>query len=262
MMTRLRDMEKLLEDKGVQIRPWQWTPPYGLTTPFDQDTDPGKDQWTQFFSLWVKDSNRQSQKASNNYPAGQQSISAFQNIDPRKIDARLGTNTENAPLSSINGTQLSILGTTIDITSFSAPDVDGPPMGLPSNTPLYNKSLQSFINSVSKVNPPLDVHLPAREEAFSYSEWFFVMLGPFMPVLHKPSFLRLVMFSHLFFFILQPLRASPSSNMNGRCSYRGYMTTKRTSPRRQSLLLCTWSSQSCTTNSVYETAKIRTEKPS
>ncbi|KAJ0122004.1 hypothetical protein J7T55_002515 [Diaporthe amygdali] len=192
MMTRLRDMEKLLEDKGVQIRPWQWTPPYGLTTPFDQDTDPGKDQWTQFFSLWVKDSNRQSQKASNNYSAGQQSISAFQNIDPRKIDARLGTNTENAPLSSINGTQLSILGTTIDITSFNAPDVDGPPMGLPSNTPLYNKSLQSFINSVSKVNPPLDVHLPAREEAFSYSEWFFVMLGPFMPVLHKPSFLRLL----------------------------------------------------------------------
>ncbi|KAH8743945.1 hypothetical protein F5883DRAFT_591251 [Diaporthe sp. PMI_573] len=32
MMTRLRDLEKLLESKGIQVRPWQWTPPYGLKT--------------------------------------------------------------------------------------------------------------------------------------------------------------------------------------------------------------------------------------
>ncbi|KAI3396539.1 hypothetical protein diail_12063 [Diaporthe ilicicola] len=191
MMTRLRDMEKLLEDKGVQIRPWQWTAPYGLTNSFDPDSDPSNDQWTQFFSLWVRDSSRQFQTPPNGYSAGQQSSSP-QSADPRAVDTRLGAIGENAPLCGINGTQLSILGTTIDITSFNAPDVDGLPAGMPNSTPLYNKSLQSFINSVSKVNPPLDVPLPAREEAFSYSEWFFVMLGPFIPVLHKPTYLRLL----------------------------------------------------------------------
>lgn len=193
MMTRVRDLERLLEDKGVQIRPWQWTPPYGVNTPFDADNDPSKDQWTQFFSLWVKDSNRASERQLNGYPTSLQA-SSLQAADPRTTDARLGVAADYTPLSSINGTQLSILGTTIDITSFSAPDVDGQPPGLPNSAPLYNKSLQSFINSVSKVNPALDAHLPARDEAFSYSEWFFVMLGPFMPVLHKPTYLRLVMF--------------------------------------------------------------------
>ncbi|KKY30798.1 putative transcription factor [Diaporthe ampelina] len=191
MMNRLRDMEKLLEDKGVQVRPWQWTPPYGLSAPLATDNDPSKDQWTQFFSLWVKDSNRPSECSWNGYPSALQA-SSLQAADPKTADARLGVAAESTPLSSINGTQLSILGTTIDITSFSAPDVDGPPPGVPNNTPLYNKSLRSFINSVSKVNPPLQAHLPARDEAFSYSEWFFVMLGPFMPVLHKPTYLRLL----------------------------------------------------------------------
>lgn len=97
-----------------------------------------------------------------------------------------------SPLSSINGTQLSILGTTIDITSFEAPDMDGPPAGTPLYAPLYNKSLQSFFNSLAKVNPPVDVPLPPREEAFSYSEWFFVLVGAFVPVLHKPTYMKLV----------------------------------------------------------------------
>ncbi|KAH8743872.1 hypothetical protein F5883DRAFT_609952 [Diaporthe sp. PMI_573] len=191
MMTRLRDMEKLLEDKGIQVRPWQWTPPYGSSTPLDPDNDPSKDQWTQFFSLWVKDASRQPERSLNGYSTTQQA-SSLRTADPRTADARLGGMAQGAPLCSINGTQLSILGTTIDITSFNAPDVDGPPPGVPNSTPLYNKSLQSFVNSVSKVNPPVEAHLPSREEAFSYSEWFFVMLGPFMPVLHKPTYLRLL----------------------------------------------------------------------
>lgn len=210
-MTRLRDMERLLEDKGVQIRPWQWTPPYGLASPFDADSDPAKDQWTQYSSLWVKESNRPSERPLDGYPSSLQA-SSLQASDPRTTDARLGVAADSAPLSSIHGTQLSILGTTIDITAFSAPDVDGHPPGVPNNTPLYNKSLQSFVNSISKVNPPLEAHLPARDEAFSYSEWFFVMLGPFMPVLHKPTFLRLVKF--LCLFLMLCLNARFPSNLN------------------------------------------------
>lgn len=103
-----------------------------------------------------------------------------------------GESHEAAPFGNITGTQLSILGTTIDLTLFDAPDMDGPPPGAPLATPLYNKSLQSFYNSVAKVNPPMDAPLPSREDAFNYSEWFFVMVGGFMPVLHKPSHFKLV----------------------------------------------------------------------
>jgi hypothetical protein len=204
MMTRLRDMEKLLEDKGIQVRPWHWTPPYGLNTQLDPEGDTSKDQWTQFFSLWVKDTSHQKPErpSLNSYTTTQQASSLHASADPRTTDTRLGDGlNQGAPLCSINGTQLYILGTTIDITSFNALDVDGQPPGIPNSSPLYNKSLQSFINSVSKVNPPVEAHLPSREEAFSYSEWFFVMLGPFLPVLHKPTYFRLVMSPPPFFFL-------------------------------------------------------------
>jgi hypothetical protein len=106
MMTRLRDMEKLLEDKGIQVWPWQWTPPYGSSTPLYPDNDPSKDQWTQFFSLWVKDASRQAEKSSKDGCTTQQA-SSFETADPRTADARLGGIANGAPLSSINGTQQS-----------------------------------------------------------------------------------------------------------------------------------------------------------
>ncbi|KAH8747305.1 hypothetical protein F5883DRAFT_350357, partial [Diaporthe sp. PMI_573] len=152
MMTRLRDMEKLLEDKGVQVRPQQWTSPYGFSTPLDPENDPSKDQWTQFFSLWVKDASRQAEKSLKE-SSSTQHASSLETADQRTADARLGSMATGAPLCSINGTQQSILGTTIDITSFKSPDVDCPLPGVPNNTLLYGKSLQSFVK-VSKVNPP------------------------------------------------------------------------------------------------------------
>ncbi|KAH8754770.1 hypothetical protein F5883DRAFT_526626 [Diaporthe sp. PMI_573] len=128
-MTRLCDLEKLLEYKGVQVRLQQWTPPYGLSTPLDPDNDPRKDQWTKFFSLWVKDASYQAEKSLKEYSTTQQA-SSLETADPSIADARLGG------------------------TSLNAPDVDGPLPGVPNNTPLYDKSLQSFVNSVSKVNQP------------------------------------------------------------------------------------------------------------
>ncbi|KAH8748877.1 hypothetical protein F5883DRAFT_720950 [Diaporthe sp. PMI_573] len=153
MMTRLRDMEKLLEDKGIQVWPWQWTPPYGSSTPLDPYNDPGKDQWTQFFSLWVKDASRQAEKSSKDGCTTQQA-SSFETADPRTADARLRGIANGAPLPSINGTQQSILCTTTDITSSKPPDVDYRLPGVPDNTRrLYGKSLQSWVKE-PEVNPP------------------------------------------------------------------------------------------------------------
>ncbi|KUI57360.1 Activator of stress genes 1 [Cytospora mali] len=190
MLTRLHDMEKLLEDKGIQIRPWQWSSAYGSATTFDSDNDPSRDQWSQFGSLWIKEIRQQHQKLPSGYSV--EHPSPLSTMDARTVDARLGVAADNAPLNSINGTSLSILGTTIDVTSFDAPDMDGPPSGTPSNTPLYNKSIQSFYNSVARSQPPIEAPLPSREDAFTYSEWFFIMAGPFVPVLHKPTYFKLL----------------------------------------------------------------------
>lgn len=193
-------MERLLEHKGIQIRPWQWSPAYGsAAVSFDSENDPNMDQWSQFGSMWIRDVCQQGQEPSNGHPAGHPS--PYPMLDARTVDVRLGVAADSAPLSSIHGTQLTILGTTIDVTSFDAPDMDGPPSGTPNNTPLYNKSIQAFYNSTTKAQPPIEAPLPTREEAFSYSEWFFIMAGTFVPVLHKPTYLRLVRAYPLFFLI-------------------------------------------------------------
>lgn len=199
LLSHIRDLEKLFEDRGVQVRPWQAVSAYEQgTSSLDAEGDagPAKDQWTQYGSLCFKEFNAASQQSRPGSSAmlGQQQSPATLPPPPatRPIGSHLGVLQDSSPLSCINGTQLSILGTTIDITSFDAPDMDGPPAGTSKAAPLYNKSLQSFYNSAAKINPPVDAPLPSRDEAFSYSEWFFVMVGAFVPVLHKPTHLKMV----------------------------------------------------------------------
>lgn len=188
LLGHIRDLEKLLEGKGVQTRPWQSTTTYDPGTTFDSESYGGgsKDAWTQFGSLWIRDFNPEQSRPMSTAPSGQHSppYMPATGASGRSGSAHLG--------SSMNGTQLSVLGTTIDVTLFDVPDMDGLPPGTPMSTPIYNKSLQAFYNSLGKVNPPIDAPFPSREEAFSYSEWYFVMVGAFVPLLHKPTYLKLV----------------------------------------------------------------------
>lgn len=205
LTTHIQDLEKLLEQKGVQVRQWQPPSAFGNGHQFDLEHDgTSKEAWTQFRSLWIKDRSAQPGGYSGGEAAGQQSGRAspalLPSTVPRPLGAHIGVLKDNAPLSTINGTKMSILGSTIDITSFEAPDMDGPPAGTSSSTPIYNKSLQSFYNSIAKVNPQIDVPLPSREDAFSYSEWYFCMVGSFVPVLHKPTYFTLVSTVILSFF--------------------------------------------------------------
>lgn len=195
MLVHIRELEKLLESNGVEVRPWQF-PGYTTTYPpgvtFDAMGNPvqdpsSKDHWQQAGLVWVKN---QPQKPPSNNGA----YTPWSLLATRPRDSYLGvSSSDSAPLSSIKGTMLSILGTTIDITSFDAPDMDEPPPGTPIGSPLYNKSVMAFLQSCLNVNPPLgDVELPSRKDAFIYAEWYFLMISPFLPVLHKPSFLQLV----------------------------------------------------------------------
>lgn len=197
LTTHIQDLEQLLEQKGIQVRKWQQssTGESESQYTFDNDAKP-KDEWSQFRSLWIKECSPQIGGDASSEPLGhstaQSLFAPLHGTESRQTPGHLGVFKDNSPLSSINGTQLSILGTTIDITSFDAPDMDGPRLGISNSAPIYNKSLQSFYNSVAKVNPPIAAPMPSREEAFSYSEWFFCMVGAFVPVLHKPTYFTLV----------------------------------------------------------------------
>ncbi|KAJ2979031.1 hypothetical protein NUW58_g7309 [Xylaria curta] len=112
-------------------------------------------------------------------------------VSSRPADAHLGVGIDQAPLSSIKGTSLSILGSTIDIGSLDVPDMDEPPPSAQGSS-IYNKSVQALLQSIMNLNQPLDIKLPPRQDAFTYAEWYFVMIHPFHPVLHKPSFMALL----------------------------------------------------------------------
>jgi hypothetical protein len=205
MMNHIRDLEKLLESKGIEVKPFVDSTDEGPESPpKDASPNPANEGFTQVGSLWIKESSPavgggsiatvQNGSSSNasvgksfyypNFPRSQ--------LQSRPDDTRLGVGWDSRPLSSINGTRLTIMGATIDTASFDAPDVDEPPPASNGAGPLYNKSVQAFLQSAMGVNPPVHADLPARNDAFTYAEWYFLVMSSYIPVLHKPSFMKLV----------------------------------------------------------------------
>ncbi|OTB19356.1 hypothetical protein K445DRAFT_53319 [Daldinia sp. EC12] len=192
MLNHIRELEKLLYQNGVEIKPSRTFSETNNSTDGDVDNmsgqmqdSMGKTQWNQpGSSAWMKDRNRLS-----NIPYASTLRSA---VEPRPTDAHIGVGADQAPLSSIKGTTLSILGSTIDIGSFDAPDMDEPSPDAPAHAPVYNKSAQAMLQSVTNINPRLQVDYPPRDDAFTYAEWYFLMIYPFHPVLHKPTFMTLL----------------------------------------------------------------------
>lgn len=200
MLAHIGDLEKMLRDTGVQVKPWQgaaWAqyPPDVTVDDMGHAVHDAssKDDWSQVGSLWVKNAASKPPPPhpylhpphlAPNFPRSQ--------WQSRPEQSHLGVGPDNAPLSSIRGTKLSLLGTTIDTTSFDAPDMDEPVHDAQVSAPLYNKSVQAFLQSCMGVNPPIHVDFPPRHEAFTYAEWYFMAIGVFLPVLHKPSFMQLV----------------------------------------------------------------------
>ena len=107
-------------------------------------------------------------------------------------DTFLGVSTGNSNLSSIKGTVLSIFGMEIDIADFKSIDTDEPHK-TNFHSRLYNKSYQSFIQTALNINERIEKpDLPNRRDGLSYAEWYFRTLNPFTPLLHKPTFIKLV----------------------------------------------------------------------
>ncbi|KAI0377533.1 fungal-specific transcription factor domain-containing protein [Hypomontagnella monticulosa] len=197
MLGHIRDLEKLLHQNGVDVKPWPSSssvddsiPDRGMDSMSNQmQSLVGKSQWAQpqpqlGSSAWSKDQYRP--------PRIPYANTLRSTIEPRPTDAHIGVGADQAPLSSVKGTTLSILGSTIDIGSFVTPDMDEPSPDAPDHSPVYNKSVQAMLQSVTNINPPPHVDYPPRDDAFTYAQWYFLMIYPFHPVLHKPTFMSLL----------------------------------------------------------------------
>ena len=103
----------------------------------------------------------------------------------------LGVSTGDSLLSSIRGTSMNVLGIEIDIADYTSPDLDEPD---PSRgQPVYNKSYRAFIQTAFGASPKLSkVELPPRKQGMEQAEIFFKGIHPFLPILHRPTFMKTV----------------------------------------------------------------------
>ncbi|TQV94056.1 C6 transcription factor FacB [Cordyceps javanica] len=186
MVSHIRQLEKLLLENGIQVRPWQ-------EEKSNQDADaetakpsPSREspvsEWAQVGSLWVKNCAKKS-SYSPRFPRSK--------LESRSESKGTVAGRTIAPLNSMRGTKLTFLGTTIDTSSFPIADVDEPEDPT-DTTPIYNKSSHAFLQTTAGVNPLVPVDLPSRQEAFMYADWYFMTMAAFLPVLHQPTFMALL----------------------------------------------------------------------
>lgn len=182
MVSHIRQLEKLLLENGVQVRPWEEEKDADAETSEPPSTESPEAGWTQVGSLWVKDYTKKP-AYSLRFPRSK--------LESRSDSKGTVAGRSVAPLNSMRGTKLTFLGTTIDTSSFKISDVDEPEDPT-DTTPLYNKSSHAFLQTTAGVNPPVQVELPSRQEAFTYADWYFMTMGAFIPVVHQPTFMALL----------------------------------------------------------------------
>ena len=108
----------------------------------------------------------------------------------------LGVSTGNSFLSSIRGTSMNVLGMEIDLADYMSADLDEPdPTPAGARPPVYNKSYRAFVQTAFGTSPKLSkVELPPRSEGMNYAYVYFRVINPYLPVIHKPSFMTTVGF--------------------------------------------------------------------
>ena len=106
----------------------------------------------------------------------------------------LGVSTGNSLLSSIRGTSMNVLGMEIDLADYMSADIDEPdPSPAGTRPPVYNKSYRASLQTAFGTSPKLSkVELPPRSEGITYAHVYFRVTNPYLPVVHKPSFMATV----------------------------------------------------------------------
>ena len=183
MLEHIRDMEKLLAQKGIEVRPYSKASDDSGAA--DNEPPPENQGWIKSGTLWIRGD--ASEMAKTRFK--------LRNDLHTRPGAKLAVGEDNDSVSSMRGSVLTIMGATIHTNDIAGPDFDEPPPNTGLNgpkQPLYNKSLRAFHRTCLAKQPPPDVELPDRNLAFQYVEWYFLAVGRFVMVLHKPTVLRIV----------------------------------------------------------------------
>ncbi|KAJ2899207.1 hypothetical protein MKZ38_003350 [Zalerion maritima] len=95
--------------------------------------------------------------------------------------------------SALMGTHLAVLGFAFNLADDSDPDVAEPDT-VPDRSapPVYNKSVRSLLRSIYHRHEIPELELPSYETSSSYSQWYFLVIHPFLPLIHKPSYTEML----------------------------------------------------------------------
>jgi hypothetical protein len=195
MAARIQELENLLIQNGIDIKPSN--PYHGSSMqPYNNYNVQSQNGHSQMWS-GAGPSNSYVSTTSGTSPSTiQQETNMFRALPNFRSgctgDNYLGVSAGTSSLSSIKGTALAILGMEIDVADFPSNDMDEPDPAV-FHPALYNKSYQAFLQSALGVNPrPEKVDLPAREEGLTYFQWYFRVINPYCPILHKGITMDLV----------------------------------------------------------------------
>lgn len=99
-------------------------------------------------------------------------------------DNYLGVASENNWLSPIEGTSLALFGTKIDLAEFTPQE---------PNPEASATSYQTFLtHAFGGLQPAQRPDLPNFEQCKIFAEWYFRSIQQFIPLLHKPDFMQLL----------------------------------------------------------------------
>ena len=187
MQHRIHELEQRLLQSGGDIKPsHDYTDAAGSSYDYSQTSVGQASSWNPSSSFGIANAAAAQQQETNML----RSLPAFRSGIPG--DNFLGVSPGNSNLSAIKGTALSILGMEIDIADFASMDMDEPDKAM-FHPELYNKSYQAFLQSALNINPRLPkVELPSREDGFNHASWYFRVINPYLPLLHRPTFFKLV----------------------------------------------------------------------
>lgn len=106
----------------------------------------------------------------------------------------LGVSSGNSFISSIRGTAMNMLGAEIDLADYTSSDLDEPDQPMFEHDYPLNKSYHAFVRTAYGGNSKAQkIGLPPPEEGVTYLRWYIRIVYPYMPFLHKPTLVRMVL---------------------------------------------------------------------
>ncbi|KAF4637472.1 hypothetical protein G7Y89_g617 [Cudoniella acicularis] len=188
LQQQVRELRQKLLQAGIDVKP---------ANGYQDATSPGFEynQSSSQAPAWSPTPSSYTPETANSIVGQQQETNMFRTLPAFRAgctgDNYLGVSAANSNLSSIKGTVLSILGMEIDIADFESIDMDEPDPSL-GHLQLYNKSYQAFLQTTLNRNPEQKPDLPPKDQAFTYMDWYFRVINPYVPLLHKPTLLAML----------------------------------------------------------------------